>query len=209
MGSSGTITLRAARPGDVGASILLFASAASEFASLAGSRALALEILAELWGEVGHWASFEFADLAVADKDDSLAGMIVAFGARARLRLNTALLMRAWPHLPPGRRARLPGALARIALATPPPARGSLYIAAIGVAPQFRCQGVASLLVEHVVIRARREGYRSVTAATGANHHVVRDALEHRDFRLASLRRGGYATYERRLGEPRGAEVTS
>lgn len=189
--------VRPARPSDLWASKLVYYSAPTAFSALAGSANRAQEILANVWPMPGHSASFEFA--WVAETNSRPAGVIVAFPARVRDRAHGALLLHGLSGLRPWRWPLLLGALWRLAVQTPRPPRGSFYIAAIAVVGPLRNHGVGSQLVAVVEQDARARGFSSLTAATGSRYALVRNALEHRAFRVWRERRRGYVMYVKDL----------
>lgn len=187
------VTVSRARPDDVGAADLLFDSASLEYTRLAGSQRRARDVLGALWVQPGHSGSFEFAWVARVDAE--LAGVLVGFPARRRLRLHAALLRRSLSHLPVPRWALLLAALARLAWLTPSPPVDSFYVAAIAVAPAYRRRRVASALGDAVQAYARAAGFAQVAAHTGRLHRVARVALESHGLRAVAERRGGYVLY--------------
>ena len=201
------IVVRPALPSDLWASELVYHSAPTAFAALAGSAGRARAILADVWSLPGHSASFEFA--WIAETNGRPAGVIVAFPARSRYRIHGGLWLRGLRALPAWRWPLLTGALWQLAVQTPRPPRRSFYIAAIAVVAPLRNHGVGSGLVAEVELRARDAGFKSLAAATGSRYLLVRSALEHRGFRVLSERPRGYVMYVKDLADDdkRPAEV--
>lgn len=137
--------------------------------------------------------SYEFA--RVAEIDGCVAGVLVAFPARARYRLHARLLLRSVHGLPRRRVVGLLVALPALVALTPRPPRDALYIGTIAVARRFRRQGVAFALGGDIERLARAMGFTYVVAHTGTRHWVARRALEVYGLRLQRARRHGYALY--------------
>jgi GNAT superfamily N-acetyltransferase len=192
------LTVRRARPEDLGAAGLLFDSAPLEYTRLAGSERRAREVFERVWAQPGHSASFEFCWIAEVGLD--LAGMLLGFAARDRVRLHAALVRRSLPCLPMVRWVVLFAALAQLAWRTPRPPADSVYVAAVAVAPAYRRRRVGSVLGDAAQAYARDGGFAQVAAHTGGRHPVARAGLEHYGLRAAAERRGGYVLYVKALG---------
>jgi GNAT superfamily N-acetyltransferase len=175
----------------------VFAAAAPAYTRLAGSAERARRILARLWAQPGHSASFEHA--FVATIDGRLVGVLIGFPVRDRYRLHRALLLASLRHLSPRRLPLLLAALPRIVLASPRPPRDAYYVGTIAIARHARWRGVASTLGYHAQIAVEARGFRQAVAHTGTRHTIARRALENYGFQLSKARGNGYALYVKDL----------
>jgi ribosomal protein S18 acetylase RimI-like enzyme len=190
------VVVRPARPQDEAAE-LVFAAAARAYSSAAGSQERARAIVAELWPQPGHSASFEHA--LVAELDGRLAGVMIGFPARDRYRLHRSLLVRALPRVDARRRLWLAVALPALILATPRPPRDAYYVGTIGVAWHSRRRGVGSTLGYHAERVAAERGFRVVVAHTGSRHLPARRALERYGLHAIKERSRSYVLYAKRV----------
>jgi GNAT superfamily N-acetyltransferase len=192
------VAVRPARADDIAAAGLVFDAAATAYTRLAGSADDGRRIVARVWSQPGHSASFEHA--LVAEIDGQAVGVLIGFPVRDRYRLHRALLLTSLRDLRPGRWPLLAAALPQIVLASPRPPRGAYYIGTIAVARHARWRGVAGTLAHHAEIAAEARGFRHMVAHTGTRHAIARRALENHGFRLARARRNGYALYVKGIG---------
>lgn len=192
-----TPTVRPARPGDAAAAQLVFRAAAREYTRLAGSEERARRIVATVWKEPGHSASYEHA--LVAEIDDEVVGVFVGFPVRDRLRLHRALALKSVRHLSPLRWPLLAAAIPPLVLATPRPPRDAYYVGTIAVVWHARWHGVATALAHTAEAQAAERGFRQMVAHTGTAHAVARRALENYGFHLERARPRGYALYAKTI----------
>lgn len=158
------ITVRAARPGDP-ASELLYESAASYYDAFAGGPARAHSLLAALYPESGHSASYEVC--LIAEVDGSVAGVLAAFkaaDARTYARRFVALSARRLP-LPAW--AGMVRHLRAAAKVSPAPPAGSWYVDGLAVSRGHRRRGVAGILLAAAERDARRAGAPLLALDTG------------------------------------------
>lgn len=190
--------VRPGRPGDAhAAAALALSAAAGEYARLAGGAARALAVLRQVWARPGHSASYEHA--LVAEIDDRVVGLLVAFPVRERYRLHARLLIACLPELRPLRRPVLAIALPLLVLASPRPPRRAYYVQTIAVAPHARRRGVAFALGRHAELAAAAGGFPAIVAHTGTRHAVARGALEEYGLELVRARPIGYALYAKAI----------
>lgn len=193
------VTVRDARPEDP-ASGLVFGAASDAYVAAAGSAGRARAILAALWAQPGHSASFEHA--LVAEVDGQLAGVLIGFPARRRYRLHARLLRLGMSRVSPRRWPMLMLALPLLILATPRPPREAYYVGTIAVAGNMRRRGVASTLGYHAELRAAASGFSLIVAHTGFPHAPARRALERYGLRATKQRRWGYVLYSKAVRSP-------
>lgn len=192
------IQVREGRTEDLEAAELLFDSASVAFGLLAGSPEGARAALRRLWALPGHSMSFEHA--LIAEIDGRIAGVVVGFPSRARLRLHLALLRQGARDIPLARRLLIPPAMAGLIAATPRPPRDAIYISAIAVSRPFFRRGVATTLFDAMATRAREAGFQKLAGHTGVRHAVMRATAERYGFRPTRAGRWGLVLYELDLG---------
>jgi GNAT superfamily N-acetyltransferase len=168
-------SLRRGRPTDVGCAELVFGSAESELASLAGSASSARRALKSLWQRPGHALSFEHA--WVCEKAQVPIGLLIGFPAHNRARLIAKLFAHSLLYLSVWRWPLAVVALARLNQLTPAPPRSSFYVMAVAVDPAHRRRGVGSALGQVAARVARTQGHTHISAHTGISHPGAQNAL--------------------------------
>ena len=191
------ITVRPARPGDPAAA-LLYASAASYYDAFAGSPARAASLLAFMYPHAGHSASYEVCRIAECDGDP--AGVMAAFAAGDAGRYARRFVSLAMRRLPPG---AWPSAIRHLRAAsrvapTPPP--DSWYVDALAVAPAYRRQGIAQVLLEAAGEDARRAGARVLALDTGIENEGAQALYARAGFAVRATTRAPDAATAAALG---------
>jgi GNAT superfamily N-acetyltransferase len=179
---------------------LVFEAASAVYCAGAGSEPRAREIVARLWRQPGHSASFEHA--VVAELQGRPVGVLIGFPARDRYRLHLNLLRKGMRYSSPRRWPLLAVALPLLVAATPRPPRRAYYVGTIAVAPRVWRHNVASTLGHHAELLAAQRGFPVVVAHTGARHLPARRALERYGLRATKGRSWGFVLYEKAVRAP-------
>ncbi len=158
------ITVRAARPGDPAAE-LLYESAAAYYEAFAGEAARARSLLAAVYPEDGHSASY--AVCLVAEEDGDLAGVLAAFAAADAGTYARRFVSLSARRLPLPAWAGMIRHLRAAARVSPTPPAGSWYVDALAVSPGYRRRGVARTLLAAAEQDARRVGAPVLALDTG------------------------------------------
>jgi ribosomal protein S18 acetylase RimI-like enzyme len=158
------ITVRAARPGDP-ASELLYESAASYYEAFAGGPARARSLLASIYPEGGHSASYEVC--LIAEDEGAVAGVLAAFAAADAGPYARRFVSLSARRLPLPAWAGMIRHLRAAAKVSPTPPAGSWYVDALAVSPDHRRRGVARTLLAAAESDARRAGAPVLALDTG------------------------------------------
>jgi ribosomal protein S18 acetylase RimI-like enzyme len=165
---------------------LLYESARPYYDAFAGRESRARRLLAAVWTERAHAASWEVCD--VADADGGVVGVLAGYAehdgdrlARRFLRLTLARMPPwAWPGV-----ARHLRASQRVAPFPPP---GTWYVDALAVAPGWRRRGVARELLAAAERKAAAAGLDALALDTGVENAPARAFYEAAGFELAEVR---------------------
>jgi ribosomal protein S18 acetylase RimI-like enzyme len=191
--------VRAATPADPAAP-LLYLSAKPYYDAYAGGEQRARALLAAVYGQRGHAASFEVCE--VAEIDGALAGVLALFPVSegdTRARRFVSLTA---PRVPPWRWPALLRHLRAAGLVSPHPPQQSLYVDAIAVEPAFRRRGVARSLLARAEGEAAAGGFDGVALDTGLHNAPARALYDAAGYREREIRRAPSAAVARAIGGP-------
>jgi ribosomal protein S18 acetylase RimI-like enzyme len=166
---------------------LLYESARPYYDAFAGSEERARRLLAALWDQRGHTASWEICAVAVAG--DALVGALAGYPVAEGDRLARRFLRLAIPRLPARqwpavwRHLRAAGRLA------PLPPAGAFYIDALAVEAGWRRRGVAAALLDDAAMRARAAGLSGIALDTGLDNAGAQALYERFGFESREVRR--------------------
>jgi ribosomal protein S18 acetylase RimI-like enzyme len=165
---------------------LLYESARPYYDAYAGREAKARAMLAEVWEQSGHAASWEVC--SVAEVDGEIAGVIAGYPVADADRYARRFLFLTLRRMGPW---RWPAVLAHLRAAqrvSPSPPLRAWYVDALAVAPGWRRQGVARRLLEEASRRAMAAGLDGVALDTGLENAPARALYEAAGFRLEEIR---------------------
>jgi ribosomal protein S18 acetylase RimI-like enzyme len=165
---------------------LLYESARPYYDAYAGREAKARAMLAEVWTQPGHAASWEVCSIAEVQGEivGVIAGYPVAEADRYARRFLWITLRRMSPW-------RWPAVFAHLRAAqrvSPSPPLRAWYVDALAVDPRWRRQGVARRLLEEASRRAAAAGLDGVALDTGLENAAARSLYEAAGFRLEEIR---------------------
>jgi ribosomal protein S18 acetylase RimI-like enzyme len=151
---------------------LLYESAADMYDRFAGGRERAVRLLKRALATPGSTAAAEVVSLAELDgREVGAIAMFPVIEALPRARVFLRLTLRS---IPPW---RWPAALWLYragARAAPPPPDATLYVDALAVERSARRRGVASALLAHAEIEARRRGLPAIALDTALDNRAAR-----------------------------------
>jgi ribosomal protein S18 acetylase RimI-like enzyme len=180
------------------ADALLYESARPYYDAFAGQESRARQLLATVWEQRGHAASWEIC--AVAEVEGRVVGVIAGYpvvdGDRYARRFLSLTLKRMpfW---------RWPAVLAHLRAAqrlSPRPPLRAWYVDALAVAPGWRRHGVARRLLDEAVRRAAEAGLDGVALDTGLENAPARSLYESAGFRLEEIREAASERHARAVG---------
>jgi ribosomal protein S18 acetylase RimI-like enzyme len=180
------------------ADALLYESARPYYDAFAGEEARARQLLAGVWEQRGHAASWEIC--AVAEVEGHVVGVLAGYpvvdGDRYARRFLSLTLKRmpVW---------RWPAVVAHLRAAhrlSPRPPRHAWYVDALAVAPGWRRHGVARRLLDEAVRRAAEAGLDGVALDTGLENAPARSLYESAGFKLEEIREAPSERHARAVG---------
>ena len=177
---------------------LLYESARPYYDAYAGQESRARRMLATVWPQGGHAASWEVCD--VAEVDGSIVGVLAGYPATDGDRYARRFLALTLRRMPPW---RWPAILAHLRAAqrvSPQPPLRAWYVDALAVAPAWRRHGVARRLLDRAEERATAAGLDGVALDTGLENGPARALYEACGFRLAEVREAPDAQHARAVG---------
>lgn len=189
--------VRAARRDDPAAA-LLHVSAEPYYDAFAGSAERAVRLLASLWPQHGHSASYDVCRVALVD--GTVAGVLAAFPLREGDPRARRFLRLAAPRLPLWQWPRTARHLIASARVTPNPPAGSFYVDALAVAEGLRRRGVATALLHEAERAARLAGASSLALDTGFENEAGQRLYEAFGFRRTGERRAPDERAARAIG---------
>jgi ribosomal protein S18 acetylase RimI-like enzyme len=181
-----TLSVRPATPADP-ADDLLYLSAKPYYDAYAGSEARARALLASVYHQRGHAASFEVCE--VAELGGALAGVIAWFPVSEGDERARRFVSLTAPRVPPWRWPALLRHLRAAGKVSPHPPPGTLYVDALAVAPAFRRRGVARAMLERAEAAAAQHGLAGIALDTGLHNEAARALYEASGFRTREIRR--------------------
>ncbi|HWM11509.1 MAG TPA: GNAT family N-acetyltransferase [Solirubrobacteraceae bacterium] len=191
--------LRPATPADP-ADALLYLSAKPYYDAYAGSEARARGLLASVYGQPGHAASFEVC--SVVELAGDVAGVIAWFPVAEGDERARRFVSLTAPRVPPWRWPALLRHLRAAGHVSPHPPERALYVDALAVAPAFRRRGVASSLLAAAEDAALAEGFDAVALDTGLHNDAARSLYEAAGYRQREVRRAPTAKVAAAIGGP-------
>ena len=191
--------IRPARPDDPAAP-LLYESAKPYYDAYAGGARRARALLAAVFPQRGHAASYELCRVAI--DDDQIVGVVAGFPvldgdrlARRFIRLTVPRLpFWTWPHTL--RHLRAAGRV------SPTPPLNAYYVDGLAVAVAARRRGVATALLADAAEEATRLGASGVALDTGLHNAPARAFYTAYGFHERDVRRAPDAQTEKAIGGP-------
>jgi ribosomal protein S18 acetylase RimI-like enzyme len=192
--------VRPARVDDDAAPGLLYESAAPYYDAYAGSERRARRMLEAVWAKPGHTASWDHC--RVAEVDERVAGVLVAFPAVEGDRLARRFLAVSLARLPAWRWPLILRHLRASSVVTPIPPGDSLYVDALAVAGDLRRRGIAKALLAEAERMCTGSRCSGIVLDTGLENAAARALYEGYGFSEREVRRAPDARVERAVGGP-------
>jgi ribosomal protein S18 acetylase RimI-like enzyme len=177
---------------------LLYESARPYYDAYAGREARARSLLAAVWGERAHVASWQVC--AVAESAGEVIGVMAGYPVSEGDALNRRFLALTVARMPPGRWpavARHLRAATRMSLRAP---AGAFYVDALAVAEGWRRRGIGRRLLADAVRRAGVAGCSGIALDTGVDNATARAFYEGAGFALGGVRVAADAKQARAVG---------
>jgi ribosomal protein S18 acetylase RimI-like enzyme len=185
---TGEIHVRPARPAEaVLLAPLLYGVSPAAHDRFAGGRERAMRVIASGLERAGTSGSVEVT--SVAEVIGRPAGIVCCYPVWEGEARAAALAEMALRAAPVWRRLLMLRFLRRMERATPAPPAESLYIDALGTAPEFRRRGVASALLTAAADRARRLGLDLLSLETEVDNQPARSLYERFGFEAGEVGR--------------------
>src|SRR5215208_3322718 len=166
---------------------LLYESARPYYDAYAGREERARRLLAAVWSERAHAASWEVC--AVAEEDGEVVGVLAGYPVAEADRMARRFLRLTMRRIPAW---RWPAVIVHLhaaqGLAPAPPPR-AFYVDALAVAAGHRRRGVARRLLAEAERRSRAAGLEGVALDTGIDNAPARALYEAAGYRLEAERR--------------------
>lgn len=194
------LDVRAARREDDAAAGLLYASAAPYYDAYAGGERRARRLLARMWPQPGHTASYSVSRVAVADGE--VVGVLAGFPLLRGGELASRFVVLSVRRLPPWRWLGVARHLRAAGRVTPRPPRNAFYVDGLAVAAGARRLGVATALLDEAARLAREHGASGIALDTGIANAPARALYAAAGFEEVDVRRAPDARTERAIGGP-------
>jgi ribosomal protein S18 acetylase RimI-like enzyme len=179
---------------------LLYESARPYYDAFAGGEARARAMLAAVWAQPCHAASFEVC--AVAEADGDVVGVMAGYPAADADLLSQRFLGLAVRRIPPWRWPGVARHLHAGARMSPHPPPDTYYVDALAVAEPWRRRGVARALLDEATARADAAELDGIALDTGLENAPARALYEREGFVERGVRSAPSAAAARAVGGP-------
>jgi ribosomal protein S18 acetylase RimI-like enzyme len=179
---------------------LLYESARPYYDAYAGGEARARRMLADIYPQRGHAASYEFC--RVATIGDALVGVVAGFPVPEGDRLARRFVQLTFPRLPPWNWPRTLRHLRAAGHVSPHPPIDAYYVDALAVDPAWRRRGVAQRLLDDAGQACVRAGLQGLALDTGLANEPARALYRAYGFYEREIRRAPTARAARAIGGP-------
>jgi ribosomal protein S18 acetylase RimI-like enzyme len=191
--------IRPARPDDPAVE-LIYQSALPYYDAYAGGARRARAMLQAVFPKRGHAASFEQCRVALAG--DEIVGILAGFPVLEGDRLARRFVRLTVPRLPPWTWPKTLRHLRAAGLLSPHPPHDAYYVDALAVAPKWRRQGIARMLLDHAADQAAAAGWSGLALDTGLHNEGARALYRACGFREREVRRAPTPRAARAIGGP-------
>jgi ribosomal protein S18 acetylase RimI-like enzyme len=193
------LLVRPAHPEDPVVS-LLYESARPYYDAYAGGEARARAMLAAVYPQPGHAASYELCRVALAGEE--IVGVVAGFPVLDGDRLARRFVRLTVPRLPVWAWPRTLRHLRAAGVVSPRPPVNAYYVDALAVDPAWRRRGIARRLLDDAEQRARLAGLAGLALDTGLHNDAARALYTAYGFDEHDIRRAPDDRTARAIGGP-------
>jgi ribosomal protein S18 acetylase RimI-like enzyme len=179
---------------------LLYESARPYYDAYAGGETRARRMLADIFPQPGHAASYEFCRVATVDGEP--VGVVAGFPVGDGDRLARRFVQLTFPRLPPWRWPRTIRHLRAAGHVSPHPPIDAYYVDALAVEVGWRRRGVAQRLLQDAEASCERAGLTGLALDTGIANEPARALYRAYGFYEREIRRAPSARAARAIGGP-------